>query len=157
MHSAVIMITVPMAIVGVLLGLILTQGTLNIYSQIGMVMLVGIASKNGILIVEFINQLRDQGMAFEQAIVEAARICFRPVIMTTISTAMGAVPLIIATGAGSESWTVFRVVIFSGIITATLLTLFVVPAFYHLLARHTKSRNAVTQKLDTLIAEASSR
>ncbi len=153
-HPAVIMITVPLAIIGALLGLILTDGTLNIYSQIGMVMLVGIASKNGILIVEFINQMRDQGLAFEQAIVKGARIRFRPVIMTTISTAMGAVPLIIATGAGSESRAVLGIVIFSGIITATLFTLFIVPAFYHLLARNTKSRNTITQKLDKMIADA---
>jgi len=153
-HPVVIMITVPMAIIGALMGLALTEATINIYSQIGMVMLVGIAAKNGILIVEFINQLRDEGLAFEQAIVEGARIRFRPVIMTTISTAMGAVPLMIATGAGSESRTVLGIVIFSGVLTATLFTLFIVPAFYYLLARTTKSRNSVALKLDKLIARS---
>jgi multidrug efflux pump len=119
-----------------------------------MVMLVGIAAKNGILIVEFINQLRDQGMQFEKAIIDGARVRLRPVIMTTISTSMGAVPLIIATGAGSESRTVLGVVIFSGVLSATLFTLFIVPAFYHLLARKTKSRNTVARRLEKLIALA---
>jgi multidrug efflux pump len=135
-----------------LIGLLLTDGTLNIYSQIGMVMLVGIAAKNGILIVEFINQLRDRNIPFDRAIVEGARIRFRPVIMTTISTSIGAVPLILATGAGSESRSVLGVVIFSGITFASVFTLFIVPVFYHLLARNTRSRNAVEQKLETLIA-----
>jgi multidrug efflux pump len=156
-HPLVIMMTVPMAIVGALLGLRLTGGTLNIYSQIGMVMLVGIAAKNGILIVEFINQLRDQGLEFEQAIIEGVRVRFRPVVMTTIATAVGAIPLIIATGAGSESRIVLGTVIFSGVLFATLFTLFIIPAFYHLLARNTGSRNAVTLKLEALIARAVSR
>jgi multidrug efflux pump len=116
-------------------------------------MLVGIAAKNGILIVEFINQLRDRGMAFEEAIMEGARTRFRPVVMTTISTAMGAVPLMLATGAGSESRSVLGVVVFSGVAFASVFTLFVVPAFYHLLARHTASRNAVEKRLEGMVLE----
>ena len=119
-----------------------------------MVMLVGIAAKNGILIVEFINQLRDKGLTFDKAIIEGARIRFRPVIMTTISTSIGAVPLIMASGAGSESRSVLGVVIFSGIMFASVFTLFVVPVFYKLLARGTRSRNAVEKKLDGLIAQS---
>ncbi|NNE37240.1 MAG: efflux RND transporter permease subunit, partial [Gammaproteobacteria bacterium] len=152
-HPLVILITVPMAMVGALIGLALTDATLNIYSQIGMVMLVGIAAKNGILIVEFINQLRDKGFEFNRAIVEGARIRFRPVVMTTISTSIGAIPLILASGAGAESRSVLGVVIFSGITFAAVFTLFVVPVFYHLLARGTRSRNAVEQKLEDLIVQ----
>jgi multidrug efflux pump len=149
-HPVVIMITVPLAIAGGLLGLALAGKTLNIYSQIGIVMLIGIAAKNGVLIVEFINQLRDQGVEFMDAILEAARIRFRPVVMTTCSTMMGSVPLILATGPGSESRTTLGIVTFSGISVATVFTLFVVPAFYRLLARHTGSPNAVAHKLDEL-------
>jgi len=149
-HPFVILLAVPMAVVGALLGLFLTGTTLNIYSQIGFVMLIGIASKNGVLIVEFINQLRDAGRDFEEAIVEAAGIRLRPVLMTTISTVMGSVPLILAIGAGAESRNVLGVVIFSGVSLATLLTLFVVPAFYKLLARHTGSPRSVAKMLDEL-------
>jgi len=153
-HPAVIMITVPLAITGGLLGLALADKTLNIYSQIGIVMLIGIAAKNGVLIVEFINQLRDEGMEFTDAILEAARIRFRPVVMTTCSTLMGAVPLILATGPGAESRATLGIVTFSGISVATLFTLFVVPAFYQLLARGTTSPNAVAHKLEHLQAQA---
>jgi len=153
-HPLVIMITVPMAIVGALIGLALTDNTINIYTQIGMVMLVGIAAKNGILIVEFINQLREKGMGFEKAILEGAKIRFRPVIMTTISTAIGAVPLIIATGAGSASRSALGVVIFFGVISASLFTLFIVPAFYNLMAKNTKSRNSVEKKLESLMPQS---
>ena len=97
-----------------LLGLWLTGNTLNIYSQIGIVMLIGIAAKNGVLIVEFINQLRDAGRDFEAAITEAAGIRLRPVIMTTIATEMGSIPLMLATGAGSAGRNMLGIVIFSG-------------------------------------------
>jgi multidrug efflux pump len=124
--------------------------TLNIYSQIGIIMLVGIAAKNGVLIVEFINQMRDEGLEFQKAIVEAARIRFRPVIMTAIATTMGAVPLIMATGPGAQSRSALGVVIFAGVSCATIFTLFIVPAFYSLLARHTGSPNAVANKLEAM-------
>ncbi len=150
-HPLVILLTVPMAIAGALFGLMLTGGTLNIYSQIGIVMLIGIAAKNGVLIVEFINQLRDAGRSFDEAIVEAAGIRLRPVIMTTISTVMGSTPLILAAGAGSTSRSMLGVVIFSGVSLATLLTLFIVPAFYRLLARRTGSPEATARRLKGLI------
>ncbi len=149
-HPFVILLSVPMAIAGALLGLHLTGLTLNIYSQIGIVMLIGIASKNGVLIVEFINQLRDAGRDFEEAILEAAGIRLRPVLMTTISTVMGSIPLILATGAGAESRNVLGIVIFSGVSLATLLTLFIVPAFYRLLARRTGSPRKVARLLEEL-------
>src|SRR5690606_40173656 len=113
--------------------------TLNNCSKIGICMLVGIAAKNGVLIVEFINQLRDQGFEFADAVMEASRIRFRPVIMTAFATIMGAVPLIFASGPGAASQNTLGVVIFSGVSVATLLTLYVVPAFYHLFAGRTGS------------------
>jgi multidrug efflux pump len=149
-HPIVIMVTVPLAITGGLVGLVLAGKTLNIYSQIGIVMLIGIAAKNGVLIVEFINQLRDQGMEFIEAILEASRIRFRPVVMTTCSTLMGSVPLMLASGPGAASRITLGIVIFSGISVATVFTLFVVPAFYRLLAQHTSSPNAVAHKLEQL-------
>ncbi|HEX7080496.1 MAG TPA: efflux RND transporter permease subunit [Gammaproteobacteria bacterium] len=151
-HPLVIMVTVPLAVAGGLFGLWITGMTLNIYSQIGIIMLVGIASKNGVLIVEFINQLRDQGREFTEAVEEAARIRFRPVIMTAFATMMGAVPLIFATGPGSSSQNTLGVVIFFGVLVATMLTLFVVPSFYHLFARHTGSPGEVAAKLRALQA-----
>ena len=151
-HPFVILVTVPLAVTGALLGLHLTDSTINIYSQIGVVMLIGIAAKNGVLIVEFVNQLRDAGRPFEDAIVEASGIRLRPVVMTTISTVMGSIPLILAAGAGSESRTVLGIVVFSGVTLATFLTLFVVPSFYALLARRTGSPQAVAKTLERLMA-----
>jgi multidrug efflux pump len=148
------MVTVPLAVAGGLLGLWIGGKTLNIYSQIGLIMLVGIAAKNGVLIVEFINQLRDKGMEFREAIVEASRIRLRPVIMTAFSAVMGSVPLIVAHGPGALSRQALGVVIFSGVSLATLFTLFIVPAVYNLMARRTGSPNAVAHKLQSMQAEA---
>ncbi len=147
MHPLVIMTTVPLAIFGALLGLFLSDGTLNIYSNIGLVVLVGIASKNGILIVEFANQLRDEGLEFSEALVQACDLRLRPVLMTALSTMMGAIPLIYATGAGAESRVLLGVVIFSGVLMTTIMTLFVVPVIYKLMARNTSSPEAVSNLL----------
>ena len=149
-HPLIILLTVPLAMAGALLGLYLTGSTLNIYSQIGIIMLIGIAAKNGVLIVEFINQLRDAGKEFEDAIVEAATARLRPVLMTAFSTALGAIPLILSTGAGAASHNVLGIVIFSGVSFASLLTLFVVPAFYRLFARGAGSPGAVARRLQAL-------
>jgi multidrug efflux pump len=146
-HPLVIMVTVPLAVAGGLLGLWVARMTLNIYSQIGIIMLVGIAAKNGVLIVEFINQMRDRGMEFQEAIVAASRIRLRPVIMTAFCAVMGSVPLILAHGPGSASRQALGVVIFSGVSLATLFTLFIVPSVYNLMARHTSSPNAIANKL----------
>ncbi|ORE85014.1 acriflavin resistance protein [Oceanococcus atlanticus] len=153
MHPLVIMLTVPLAIAGALFGLWVTGSTLNIYSQIALVMLVGLAAKNGILIVEFANQLRDQGERFERALAEAARVRFRPIVMTGITTGAGALPLILSSGAGAETRFAMGVVVFFGVLSATLFTLFVVPVAYALLARHTASPQATAQRLQ---AEAAS-
>jgi multidrug efflux pump len=148
------MVTVPLAVAGGLLGLWLTGTTLNIYSQIGLIMLVGIAAKNGVLIVEFINQMRDQGMEFRDAIVEGARIRFRPVIMTAFAASMGSVPLIFAYGPGAEARSALGVVIFSGVTLATVFTLFIVPAVYNLFARRTGSPNAIAHELEQMKAQS---
>jgi multidrug efflux pump len=149
-HPLVIMTTVPLAIFGALIGLLLTDGTLNIYTNIGLIILVGIASKNGILIVEFANQLRDEGKSFRDALITACDMRLRPVLMTALSTMMGALPLIWATGAGSESQNLLGVVIFSGVTMTTLMTLFVVPVVYDLLAKNTGSPETVSRLLNTL-------
>jgi len=149
-HPLVIMTTVPLAFFGALLGIYLTGGSINIYSNIGLIILVGIASKNGILIVEFINQLRDTGHAFQDAIMYACKLRLRPVLMTALSTIMGAVPLIMSSGAGSESRIQLGIVIFSGVLMTTMMTLFVVPAMYKLIARNSGSPDAVARTLKAL-------
>jgi multidrug efflux pump len=120
--------------------------------QIGIVMLVGLAAKNGILIVEFANQLRDAGRNVHDAIVEAAAVRLRPILMTSIATVMGAIPLVIFGGPGSASRATIGIVIVFGVSFSTLLSLFVVPAFYALLAKYTSSPEALAHQLDTLEA-----
>ena len=122
--------TVPLALTGALLSLWYFGETLNIFSQIGMIMLVGLVTKNGILIVEFANQRRDAGLDVREAIVEAASARFRPILMTSLSTMFGALPIALAIGAGAESRVSMGVVLVGGLMLATLLTLFVVPAIY---------------------------
>ncbi|MEI6858857.1 MAG: efflux RND transporter permease subunit [Shewanella sp.] len=147
-HPMVIMLTVPLATLGALIGLYLTDQSLNIYSQIGIIMLVGLAAKNGILIVEFANQLRDRGLEFEQAIIQAASQRLRPILMTGITTAAGAIPLVLAQGAGAETRFVIGVVVLSGILVATLFTLLVIPVAYSLFARNSSSPETVARALE---------
>ncbi|MEL6979222.1 MAG: efflux RND transporter permease subunit [Pseudomonadota bacterium] len=146
-HPLVIMLSVPVAITGGLAGLWLVGGSLNLYSQIGLVMLIGLAAKNGILIVEFANQLRDQGAAFADAIVDAATTRLRPVVMTGVTTAAGATPLILANGPGAETRFAIGVVVLGGVLASTVLTLLTVPATYALFARGSGSPGAVEQRL----------
>ena len=155
-HPFVIMLTVPLAMSGALLALLLTGQSLNIYSQVGLVLLIGLAAKNGILIVEFANQLRDEGKAFRAALIEASVTRLRPILMTAVTTMAGAIPLIISTGPGAESRLVIGTVIMAGVGSATLFTLFVVPVAYDLLARHTGSPGAVKRQLEDEIANAPS-
>ncbi len=147
-HPLIIMLTVPLAVTGALFALLVTGNSLNIYSQIGIVMLLGLMAKNGILIVEFANQLRDQGHSVENAILEGAIMRFRPVLMTSISTIFGAIPLVIATGAGAESRAAIGVVILGGLLFASTLTLFLIPVLYKLLAGFAKSAGAVADELE---------
>jgi multidrug efflux pump len=131
----IIMLTVPLSMTGALLALKLSGGTLNVYSKIGLVTLVGLITKNGILIVEFANQLQERGYRLRDAVVESATLRLRPILMTTGAMILGAVPLALAHGAGAESRQQIGAVIVGGLTLGTLLTLFVVPTVYTLLAR----------------------
>jgi multidrug efflux pump len=151
-HPFVILLTVPLAVTGALLGLWLTGTSLNVYTQIGAILLVGLAAKNGVLIVEFANQLRDRGTEFSQAIVRASVTRLRPVLMTSLTAIFGATPLVLASGAGYESRQAVGIVIIFGVSFATLLTLFVVPAMYALLARATTTPEHVEKEIERLRA-----
>lgn len=151
----VIMFTVPLAIAGGLFGIWVTGGSLNLYTQIGLIMLIGLAAKNGILIVEFANQLRNSGKDVYEAIVEASLVRFRPIVMTSLTTVAGSIPLIFSFGAGAETREALGVTLFSGVAVATLFTLFVVPVAYNVLVRYTKPGNEVSQKLEDELTAAS--
>ncbi|MCC2616415.1 efflux RND transporter permease subunit [Aestuariibacter halophilus] len=152
-HPLVIMLTVPLALVGAFIGLYVMGMSLNIYSQIGLVMLIGLAAKNGILIVEFTNQLRDAGMAFEDALRKASALRLRPIVMTGFTTVFSALPLVLATGPGAESRMVIGVVIFAGVLLSAFMTLYVVPIAYYWLARKTGSPMALAHAIDDLEAQ----
>jgi multidrug efflux pump len=135
----IILLTVPLAMSGALLTMKLTGGTLNVYSQIGLIALVGLISKHGIMMVEFANQLQERGKDKMTAIIESASIRLRPILMTTAATVLGALPLAIATGAGAESRQAIGWVLVGGMSFGTLMTLFVVPSFYMMLSRMRKT------------------
>lgn len=147
-HPLVIMLAVPATLGGGLLGLWLTGQTLNIYTQIGLIMLIGLAAKNGILIVEFANQLRDEGRDFNEALKTAALARLRPILMTGLTTAAGAVPLIISSGAGAETRFAIGSVILFGSVASVLVALIVIPSAYALFARRTGSPGDVARRLD---------
>ncbi|MDP2424380.1 MAG: efflux RND transporter permease subunit [Bacteroidales bacterium] len=134
----IIMFTVPLALAGAVLTLWYFQNTLNIFSQIGIIMLIGLVAKNGILIVEFANQRKAQGLTRMQAIQEAAVARFRPILMTSLSTILGATPIALALGAGAESRSSMGTAIIGGLLFATLLTLYVIPAIYSYLSEQRK-------------------
>lgn len=157
LHPFIIMLTVPLAMAGALVGLYVMGQTLNIYSQIGLLMLVGLSAKNGILIVEFANQLRDGGAAFQDALIEAAQTRLRPIVMTGLTTAAGAVPLLMSSGPGTETRAVVGTVILWGVIAATFFTLFIVPVAYRLLARRSGSPGDVARELERQMAMTSER
>ena len=151
-HPLAIMLTVPLAVTGALGAMALTGLTLNVYSQIAIIMLIGLQAKNAILIVEFANQLRDQGHEIRAAVLKAAVTRLRPILMTTIATACGALPLALAEGAGAEARSTLGIVIISGIGFATLLSLFVVPVLYDLLARFARPTGYIAKRLTALEA-----
>jgi multidrug efflux pump len=155
-HPATIITTVPLAVAGGVVGLALMGETLNLYSQIGIVMLVGLAAKNGILIVEFANQLRDEGLEIADAIRQAAARRRRPILMTSIATVVGAIPLVIASGAGAAARSAIGVVIVFGVSLATMITLFLIPIIYARLARYTGSPEATARRLEAEVAALSS-
>ncbi|KAA2236751.1 efflux RND transporter permease subunit [Salinarimonas soli] len=146
----IIITTVPLAVTGGLLALWWTGQSLNIYSQIGMILLIGLMTKNGILITEFANQLREQGLSVREAVTEASVMRLRPILMTSIATIGGAVPLALSTGAGGEARAAIGSVIVGGVSLSTLLTTLVVPCIYLLLAGFSKPSNHVSSMLDRL-------
>jgi multidrug efflux pump len=148
-HPFIIMLSVPLAIAGAVYSLWFGGLTLNIYSQIGIILLIGLMAKNGILIVEFANQLRDQGYAVREAVIEASVLRLRPIVMTVISTVLGAVPLVLASGAGAESRQAIGTVVVGGLTFALVLTLFLTPVLYDLMARFTRPRGAIEKQLAT--------
>jgi multidrug efflux pump len=152
LHPFVIMTTVPLAVIGALVGLWMYGMSINVFSQIAAIMLVGLAAKNGILIVEFANQLRDRGIEYREAVIEAAAIRLRPVLMTSLCTAFGALPLMEASGAGAEARQAIGVVVFYGVMISVVLTLAVVPAVYTIVARNTQSPQTIARLIERLRA-----
>ena len=135
----IIMFTVPLALAGALISIWYFNQTLNIFSQIGIIMLIGLVSKNGILMVEFANQRKAAGLAVQDAIREAAGARFRPILMTSLSTILGVLPMALAWGAGSESRVSMGIAVVGGLIFASFLTLFVIPAIYRFISEKTKN------------------
>ncbi len=152
--AIVVMVTVPLGLACAAFALLFTGVSLNVYSQIGLVLLVGIMAKNGILIVEFANQLRDEGAEIADAIRDATRIRLRPVMMTMTSTVLGGVPLILSTGPGAEAREALGWVVVGGLGPATLATLYLTPVAYLLLARFSAARAEGARKLDAELSQA---
>ena len=152
-HPLIIMLTLPLATSGALASLWLAGASLNIYSQVGLILLVGLMAKNGILIVEFANQLRDEGRSIREATLDASAIRLRPIVMTVLSTMLGALPLALATGAGAESRQAIGLVIIGGLGIASLLTLIVTPVLYDLLARFARPRGAIERELSKALLQ----
>jgi multidrug efflux pump len=134
-NPLIIILTVPITMTAGIYSLFVTGGSLNVYSQIGFLMLIGLIAKNGILVVEFANQLKDDGVKISKAIIESSIIRFRPVVMTTLSTLLGSIPLIISSGAGAESRFAMAIVVFGGIALASFITLYLIPALYLLIEK----------------------
>jgi multidrug efflux pump len=156
-HPFVVLLSTPLAVTGGLFGLWWTGQSLNVFSQIGMILLIGLMAKNGILVVEFANQLRDRGLSVRDAVLEASVVRLRPILMTSISTVLGALPLAMATGAGAESRMALGTVIAWGITVSTFLTLYAVPALYLLLAPYTRPIGAIAARLADLESRNSKR
>lgn len=147
-HPVTILLTVPAGVAGAVYAMALGGLSVNIYSQIGVILLVGLAAKNGILIVEFANQLRADGFERREAVIRASVLRLRPILMTVISTILGALPLVLATGAGAESRESIGTVIIGGLMLSSLLMLVVTPVLYDLLARYTQQQGALERRLD---------
>ena len=148
LHPLTIMLTVPLAILGGILGLLVVGSSLNIYSQIALIILIGLSAKNGILIVEFANQLRKEGKNIEEAIISASVIRFRPILMTSLSTIFGVLPLILGTGPGAASRLTVGITIFGGMLFSTFFTLFVIPTMYSIIGKNTKRIDSVEIELN---------
>ncbi len=147
-HPLTIMLTVPLAILGGLLGILVVGSSLNIYSQIALIILIGLSAKNGILIVEFANQLRKEGKNLETSIIEAASIRLRPILMTSLSTIIGVLPLILGSGPGAASRLTVGITIFGGMLFSTFFTLYVIPTIYSIIGKNTQRIDAVEIELN---------
>ncbi len=147
-HPLVIMLTVPTGLAGAVYAMWLSGLSINVYSQIGVILLIGLMAKNGILIVEFANQLRDEGRTVRDAVIEASVVRLRPIAMTVVSTVLGALPLVLASGAGAESRAAIGTVIIAGLSFSSALMLVVTPVLYDLMARFTAPRGAVERALE---------
>lgn len=147
-HPLTIMLTVPLAVLGGIVGLLLVGSSLNIYSQIALVILIGLAAKNGILIVEFANQLRTEGKTIEAAVLEAAKVRFRPILMTSLSTIFGVLPLVFSSGPGEASRLTVGITILGGMVFSTFFTLFVIPTVYLVLGKNTDRIDAIEIELN---------
>jgi hydrophobic/amphiphilic exporter-1 (mainly G- bacteria), HAE1 family len=154
--ALILMATVPFGLASAMYAIVLTGGSLNIYSEIGLVMLVGLMSKNGILMVEFANQLRDQGQSVLEAIRNSALIRLRPIVMTMIATVLGGLPLLLTGGAGAEARRALGWIIVGGLGFATVATLFLTPVVFSLLAGFSKPRIAEEQRLERELSAAES-
>ncbi len=146
-HPFTIMLTVPLAIFGGILGLLVVGSSINIFSQIALIILIGLATKNGILIVEFANQLRDEGKDIEKSIIESANIRLRPILMTSISTIIGVLPLVFSSGPGEASRLTVGITVLFGMIFSTFFTLYVIPTIYLAIGKNTKSINHIEKEL----------
>jgi len=147
-HPFTVLLSVPLAVAGALATLLLAKSTLNLYSQIGMILLIGLVTKNSILLVEYTNQLKEKGMETVEAVLEAGRIRFRPILMTSVATIMGALPIALGLGAGSASRRPLGYAIVGGLLFSTVLTLFLVPAAYVILdAVRLRSRSPAPQRV----------
>jgi len=155
--AAIIMATVPLGLACAVFALLLTGTSLNVYSQIGLVLLVGIMAKNGILIVEFANQLRDRGLPLREAIEQAANIRLRPVVMTMLCTIVGGLPLVLASGAGAEARIALGWVIVGGLGLSTISTLYLTPVAYLLLGRFVTPKVEEEKRLHRELEEANAR
>ncbi|MFA3791939.1 efflux RND transporter permease subunit [Aliiglaciecola sp. SL4] len=153
--AVVVILTVPFGIAAALFALYITGISINIYSQIGLVMLIGLLAKNSILLVEFADQMRDQGYSVYQAIIEAGKVRLRPIMMTLVSTILGGLPLILSTGAGAEARNAIGWVVFGGLGIAVVFTLYLTPVLYLGLARFTKPRADEAKRLDEELDKAS--
>jgi multidrug efflux pump len=149
-NPLIIMVTVPLALMGAVLGLWIYASSVNVFSQIGVILLVGLSAKNGVLIVEFANQLRDRGIEYRDAVIEAACVRLRPILMTSAATTFGAMPLLLASGAGAESRQPIGIVVVFGVTISAVLTLFVIPSLYVLFAKRTHSPQHMSLIIDKL-------
>ncbi len=157
LNPLVILLAVPMAFTGGLLALWLASDSFNIFAQVGLVLLIGLVAKNGILLVDFANQIRDTGRDVREAALEAGAVRLRPILMTSVATIFGALPLALATGPGAEGRTTIGIVVIGGMLLSTLLTLFVVPTLYAAVAPYTRPTGTISRQLAKQEAEVERR